>query len=179
MAASWKSLPKRSRPPVAPCGARIVDRKRGRLKSWCWHQLNVLRRKPPKRVALSRIDQLLLVGFYRLAFGVLDALRLYGRRRRCAGMCPGGGPAHQTGARPIDALHIGARHEPGASAAMDVGRHRSGACQSWGGGRFRYPRAICHQVPAAFCLLLRGPAIIKVFFQRSGEEPIDIEALMG
>ena len=38
------------------------------------HQLNVLRRKAPKRVALSSIDRLLLVWLYRLAPGVLDAL---------------------------------------------------------------------------------------------------------
>src|SRR6266508_4948146 len=31
------------------------------------HQLNVLRRKSPKRVAVSSIDRLLLVGLYRLA----------------------------------------------------------------------------------------------------------------
>jgi hypothetical protein len=35
------------------------------------HQLNVLQRKSPKRVALSNIDRLLLVGLYRLAPGVL------------------------------------------------------------------------------------------------------------
>jgi hypothetical protein len=35
------------------------------------HQLNVLRRKSPKRVALSSIDRLLLVGLYRLAPGVV------------------------------------------------------------------------------------------------------------
>jgi hypothetical protein len=40
------------------------------------HQLNVLRRKSPKRVALSSIDRLLLVGLYRLAPGVLDALKI-------------------------------------------------------------------------------------------------------
>ena len=34
------------------------------------HQLNVLRRKSPKRVALNGIDRLLLVGLYRLAPGV-------------------------------------------------------------------------------------------------------------
>jgi hypothetical protein len=33
------------------------------------HQLNVLRRKSPKRVALDNIDRLLLVGLYRLAPG--------------------------------------------------------------------------------------------------------------
>ncbi len=40
------------------------------------HQLNVLRRKCPKRVALSSIDRLLLVGLYRLAPGVLEALKI-------------------------------------------------------------------------------------------------------
>jgi len=40
------------------------------------HQLNVLRRKSPKRVALNGIDRLLLVGLYRLAPGVLDALKI-------------------------------------------------------------------------------------------------------
>src|SRR3979409_2547351 len=40
------------------------------------HQLNVLRRKSPNRVTLSSIDRLLLVGLYRLAPGVLDALKI-------------------------------------------------------------------------------------------------------
>ena len=40
------------------------------------HQLNVLQRKSPKRVALSNIDRLVLVGLYRLAPGVLDALKV-------------------------------------------------------------------------------------------------------
>ena len=40
------------------------------------HQLNVLRRKSPKRVALNNIDRLVLVGLYRLAPGVLDALKI-------------------------------------------------------------------------------------------------------
>ena len=40
------------------------------------HQLNVLRRKAPKRVALSSIDRLLLVGLYRLAPEVLDDLKI-------------------------------------------------------------------------------------------------------
>jgi hypothetical protein len=40
------------------------------------HQLNVLRRKSPKRLALSSIDRLLLVGLYRLAPGMLDALKI-------------------------------------------------------------------------------------------------------
>jgi transposase InsO family protein len=40
------------------------------------HQLNVLRRKSPKRVALRSVDRLLLVGLYRLAPRVLDALKI-------------------------------------------------------------------------------------------------------
>jgi transposase InsO family protein len=40
------------------------------------HQLNILRRKSPKRVALSSIDRLLLVGLYRLAPRVVDALKI-------------------------------------------------------------------------------------------------------
>src|SRR5229473_6980336 len=40
------------------------------------HQLNVLQRKSPKRLALSSIDRLLLVGLYRLVPGVLDALKI-------------------------------------------------------------------------------------------------------
>src|SRR5215471_15931610 len=40
------------------------------------HQLNVLQRKCPKRVTLSSIDKLLLVGLYRLAPGTLDALKI-------------------------------------------------------------------------------------------------------
>ena len=40
------------------------------------HQLNVLRRKSPKRVALRSVDRLLLVGLYRLAPKVLYALKI-------------------------------------------------------------------------------------------------------
>jgi hypothetical protein len=40
------------------------------------HQLNILRRKSPKRVPLSSIDRLLLVGLYRLAPEVLEALKI-------------------------------------------------------------------------------------------------------
>jgi hypothetical protein len=55
------------------------------------HQLNVLRRKSSKRVVLSSIDRLLLVGLYRLAPGVLDALKI-SRRRCCAGTVPASAP---------------------------------------------------------------------------------------
>ena len=40
------------------------------------HQLNVLQRKSSKRMALNSIDRLLLVGLYRLAPGVVDALKI-------------------------------------------------------------------------------------------------------
>src|SRR5262252_5285187 len=40
------------------------------------HQLNVLQRKSPERVALISIGRLLLVGLYRLAPGVLDAVKI-------------------------------------------------------------------------------------------------------
>ena len=40
------------------------------------HQLNILQRSYPKRVALSGTDRLLLVGLYRLAPGVLEALKI-------------------------------------------------------------------------------------------------------
>ena len=40
------------------------------------HQLNVLRRKSPKRVAVGNIDRLLFVRLYRLFPKVLDALEI-------------------------------------------------------------------------------------------------------
>ena len=40
------------------------------------HQLNVLRRKSPKRLAFSNVDRLVFAGLHRLAPGVLDALKI-------------------------------------------------------------------------------------------------------
>ena len=40
------------------------------------HQLNVLRRKSPQRRTFTGIDRLVLAGLYRLAPGVLDALKI-------------------------------------------------------------------------------------------------------
>jgi transposase InsO family protein len=40
------------------------------------HQLNILRRATPKRVALGSIDRLVFVGLYHLAPGVLEALKI-------------------------------------------------------------------------------------------------------
>jgi hypothetical protein len=41
------------------------------------HQLNVLRRKSPKRVAVGNIDRLMFCGLYRLSPKVLDALEIF------------------------------------------------------------------------------------------------------
>jgi hypothetical protein len=38
------------------------------------HQLNVLRRKSPKRLAFSNVDRLVFAGLYRVAPGVLAGL---------------------------------------------------------------------------------------------------------
>jgi hypothetical protein len=40
------------------------------------HQLNVLRRKSPQRLGFTSIDRLEFAGLYRLAPGVLDALKI-------------------------------------------------------------------------------------------------------
>jgi hypothetical protein len=40
------------------------------------HQLNVLRRKSPQRLAFTSIDRLVFAGLYRLAPDVLDALKI-------------------------------------------------------------------------------------------------------
>jgi hypothetical protein len=40
------------------------------------HQLNVLRRRSPKRAAIRNVDRLVFVGLYRLAPKVLDALKI-------------------------------------------------------------------------------------------------------
>jgi hypothetical protein len=39
-------------------------------------QLNVLRRKCPKRLAFSNVDRIVFAGLYRVAPGVLDALKI-------------------------------------------------------------------------------------------------------
>ena len=40
------------------------------------HQLNVLRRKSPQRPTFTSIDRLVFAGLYRLAPGMLDALKI-------------------------------------------------------------------------------------------------------
>jgi hypothetical protein len=62
------------------CALTRLFRSRARLEAEeilvLRHQLNVLRRKAPKRVAFSSIDRLVFAGLYRLAPGVLDALKI-------------------------------------------------------------------------------------------------------
>ena len=57
------------------CALTWIFRSRARLEAEILvlrHQLNVLRRKSPKRVTCSGIDRLVFAGLYRLAPGVLD-----------------------------------------------------------------------------------------------------------
>lgn len=61
------------------CGLIGLFRRRAALQAEILvlrHQLNVLRRRSPKRVAFSNNDRLVFVGLYRLAPGVLEALKI-------------------------------------------------------------------------------------------------------
>ncbi len=61
------------------CALTGLFRSRARLEAEILvlrHQLNVLRRKAPKRVALRSIDRLVFAGLYCLAPGALDALKI-------------------------------------------------------------------------------------------------------
>ena len=61
------------------CALTRLFRSRARLAAEILvlrHQLNVLRRSAPKRVAFSSIDRLVFAGLYRLAPSVLDALKI-------------------------------------------------------------------------------------------------------
>jgi transposase InsO family protein len=61
------------------CAVAVVFRSRAALQVEILvlrHQLNVLRRRSPKRVTLSNVDRLVFTGLYRLAPRVLDALKI-------------------------------------------------------------------------------------------------------
>ncbi len=61
------------------CALTRLFRSRARLEAEILvlrHQLNVLRRKAPERVAFSSVDRLVFAGLYRLVPGVLDALKI-------------------------------------------------------------------------------------------------------
>ena len=64
------------------------------------HQLNVLRRKSPGRLAFSSIDRLVFAGMYALAPNILDALKIVqrqsrGRAFRAVGQARGDGKARR------------------------------------------------------------------------------------
>ena len=66
------------------CALTRLFRSRARLEAEILvlrHQLNVLRRKAPERVAFSSVDRLVFAGLYRLVPGVLDALKSSSRKR--------------------------------------------------------------------------------------------------
>ena len=61
------------------CAVAVVFRSRAALQAEILvlrHQLNVLRRRSPRRVRLSNVDRLMFTGLYRLAPSVLDALKI-------------------------------------------------------------------------------------------------------
>ena len=61
------------------CALTGLFRSRARLEAEILvlrHQLNVLSREAPKRVAFNSIDCSVLAGLYRLVPGVLDALKI-------------------------------------------------------------------------------------------------------
>jgi len=61
------------------CAVAVVFRSRMALQVEILvlrHQLNVLRRRSPKRVTFSNVDRLVFTGLYRLAPRVLDALKI-------------------------------------------------------------------------------------------------------
>src|SRR3984893_10819912 len=60
-----------------PTICRLPDSRRHQLSAIALrHQLNVLRRKSPKKLTFTSMDRLVFAGLYRLAPGVLDALKI-------------------------------------------------------------------------------------------------------
>jgi hypothetical protein len=72
------------------------------------HQLNVLTRRAPKRVAVSNIDRLVFAGFYHLAPEVLDAVKILNPETIIRGIAldsePGG--AGNQGRAAVDPGHL-------------------------------------------------------------------------
>src|SRR5436190_2315659 len=102
------------------------------------HQLNVLRRKSPKRLVFGNADRLVFEGLYRLAPGVLDALKILKPqtviRWHRAGFRaywrwksrPRGGPTKETGRHsPAHSRHE--RREPALGSTADPRR----TAQAW------------------------------------------------
>src|SRR3974390_1912604 len=75
------------------------------------HQLNVLRRKSPNRIAFSNVDRLVFTGLYRLAPAVLEALKILKpetliRWHRAGFRAYGGWKSRPRGGRPTTAADI-------------------------------------------------------------------------
>src|SRR6266508_1425810 len=84
------------------CALTGLFRSRGRLEAEILilrQQINVLRRKSPKRLALSNIDRLLLVWLFRLVPTTLEALTVVRRPGPASGVKLG--PPDVSAARPL------------------------------------------------------------------------------
>src|SRR5712664_4056197 len=75
------------------------------------HQLNVLRRKSPKRLAFGNVDRLVFTALYHVAPGVLDALKILKPQTVIRW--------HRAGFRNLLALEIATARRP----AKDTGGH--------------------------------------------------------
>ena len=81
--------------PVPPCAFAGLFRSRAELEAEILvlrHQLNVLRRKSPGRLAFSSIDRLVFAGMYALAPNILDALKIVKPEPCSVGIVPAFGP---------------------------------------------------------------------------------------
>ena len=54
----------------------------------CSHQVNVLRRRSPNRLAFSNLDHLIFAGLYAVAPRIVSAWRLSSPRRSSVGIVP-------------------------------------------------------------------------------------------
>src|SRR6187549_1814648 len=123
------------------------------------HQLNVLRRKSPQRLAFSSIDRLVFAGLYWLAPGVLDALKIVRpetviRWHRAGFRSYWRWKSRHRGGRPAVPLEIREliremsianplweRHEFMASCSSSASKSDRPAWPSiWPGGEARHPR---------------------------------------
>jgi hypothetical protein len=59
------------------------------------HQLNVSRRKSPKRLAFGNVDRVVFAGLYRVAPGVLDALKILKPQTVTVGHLPRSEKCHE------------------------------------------------------------------------------------
>jgi hypothetical protein len=88
------------------------------------HQLNVLRRRAPKRATVSNIDRLVFAGFYHLASEALDAVKILEPetiiRWHRAGFEPGGALNHGRAAASSAPVATPRREEQGSGGNSEV-----------------------------------------------------------